>query len=894
MIPRMIRWLQGMGLIGLLMGALTLGLSAQSSATLSINSVDTSAFPQVVVNLARNSGSSTLSAADLQIFEDGLKVPAGSIELASGDAEPINFVLAVDISTEAADLERVKAGLVGFTEQMGPGDGALLLSFFDDVRVEQPLTTDLEALRTAIRGLTANGNYTALNRATIESINRADLFPAGSKTIVIVTDSVENLNTAAGADVISRAAESDLPIYLIAYSPKVAAPGVMDAFAQQINAQLSLVESATEAQLRLQTLSTGNRRGYQVRFLSSLPADGNEHTVSISLANGNAEDRADAVFRAQSGTVSIETPNLVNGQQVGGRLVLAPVITAPGPLRQVEFLLDGERLALVQNAPFEFAWDSSAVVPGSHVVGVRAEDSAGNRGETLLTLQVVEALQIAIKTAPESYYLGDEITVVADVRTLNGVASVQFLLDDMVVAEDNEAPFSFVLDSRGYTADTYAVSARAIDVTGAAETQELPLVLTPAPPRFLFSGQVWLRILAVLTIGLTLLLAWILLGYLALMARRQRHARFQLELQNMGNLPTTYLLKADEAKGALIFSFLLNGIPLRGRQITEWVAIPRERAAPLALTTTQAPAAQPVAPSVMRPAQAAPKAKQPSRPFTARFGEKASVFAGISHSFMGLLGALGSFLPASLGGRALQRASSTAGTAYSRSMAVYRLNQEVEDAQSALKEGQSTFQPVATMARPIAPHQRESEPQFASAPTMTMSAPAYAPQAAAAPTNGYYNGTNGYANGAKPNGVYTGGGQPLPDGVRYDGNGVAYRPVMRRLPDTEWTETTEIEPGEMLSLELVIEPKHSSRTREYPFRITSKPMTPTEHAPRLDEATVKVRGVSWVYWLLLPTLIVLAGSLIVLFMLSYLLVDLGVISRSLFELARLSLGFWIL
>ncbi len=84
---------------------------AQDASRIAIDNVDSSGFPIVIIDLAVVDDLGVpmpqLTAADFQIFEDGRKVPTGSIELEPDESQPIGLVFAVDLSTEVPDLVSV-------------------------------------------------------------------------------------------------------------------------------------------------------------------------------------------------------------------------------------------------------------------------------------------------------------------------------------------------------------------------------------------------------------------------------------------------------------------------------------------------------------------------------------------------------------------------------------------------------------------------------------------------------------------------------------------------------------------------------------------------------------------------------------------------------------------
>src|SRR5690554_5018121 len=81
----------------LILGAIVPVL-AQQGTTLTLGAVDSSAFPQVhvslMVNDALGASVANLTAADFQVFEDGIKVPATLIAVALDESQPLSLVLA--------------------------------------------------------------------------------------------------------------------------------------------------------------------------------------------------------------------------------------------------------------------------------------------------------------------------------------------------------------------------------------------------------------------------------------------------------------------------------------------------------------------------------------------------------------------------------------------------------------------------------------------------------------------------------------------------------------------------------------------------------------------------------------------------------------------------------
>ena len=909
-------------------------VAAQQPSQISIDNVDASAFPTVVIDLAVADDLGVplpqLTAADFQIFEDGRKVPAGSIVLEPDESRPIGIVFAVDLSTEIADLEEIKAGLRALVERMRSSDQALLLAFEDGVQLVQPLTSSRAELLVAIDGLGVQGNYTSLNRVTVEAINRAELLTANRRAVVIVTDSVENINSLPLADVYSRADQVDIPIYLFAYSPKSQPASAMEAYGLRIKAKPFVTDTAAAARLRLLALGSLFERGYRLRYVSGLPADSGEHTISVNLIGGGsvgsstlgAPVTSQFPLIALPGQVTLSLPGLTDGQTVGGLVELTPVISAPGPIQSVEFLVDGQPVSTLNAAPFVWPWQTAGLVAGSHVVGVRAVDSAGNRGETFVTVTVVDPLLVRATVDRNRIYEGDEVLVTVDVEAMAGVGAVDFLVDGTVLERRTEPPFVFAFNSSGYAQGEHIVTVQVSDRTGYLETTKFSLELLPPAPRFIFSGETWLRIFAVLAIGLAILLAWLLLAYLAGAARRSRRRRFSLALDNLGNVAGSFLLRADDPKGALRFFLLHKGMPLSGRTVRDWVPLSQEewenlqfraqsiqaqQSAAAYATTAPAPAADPQLGGVANGLSAAKesasaglgRAKAGAGAGLAKLkgvGEKASAAGEIAGAGAGLLYALAGFVPASLGGAALRRAAQGSMSAYRGVRSVERVQRHAGQIQNVasgpqvpltaaqrrdMERAQAAGFGTAHMQDLLAKGEQVTGGKAVAAAAPVAPSPAAAtagdaPGGLALPAPVPVARVGAGGNGHGPRTAYGAQWPPALDDVRFDAAGVPHKLVTRKISDV-WTETPGVEPGDSLFLELVIEPTHPRRRQTLPFRIVSKSIEAEEQPLVIHEATVDIRGRSWLSWLLLPLLIVAGSAAIVLFMLAYLLNDFGLL-----------------
>lgn len=117
-------------------------------------------------------------------------------------APTTSFVLVVDRSgsmTTDGAMQRTIEALQQFIRSMRPGDEAALISFANDVTVDQGFTTDRNRLEQAVSRLRASG-MTRLNDAIAAGARLAS-GRSGTQVLIVFTDGIENQSTLSARDV---------------------------------------------------------------------------------------------------------------------------------------------------------------------------------------------------------------------------------------------------------------------------------------------------------------------------------------------------------------------------------------------------------------------------------------------------------------------------------------------------------------------------------------------------------------------------------------------------------------------------------------------------------------------------------------------------------------------
>ncbi len=221
---RTIRILLRLSLIPLLMLFSAPNALAQASGPqIRITQVDKSHFPQVTVYVSvvnENGEPVGIDPKTIQINENNQVMQLSDIR-GGGDVTqvvPVTTMLVVDISgsmDKNGKLAAAKDAAKKYVSQMRSGDQAGLMTFDTKTYYVQPVTTDTNALTTAIDGLVTGGD-TAMYNAVVEAEKNLEAV-TGRKSIIVMTDGLDNKSQSTADDVISGISASGLSISTIGF-----------------------------------------------------------------------------------------------------------------------------------------------------------------------------------------------------------------------------------------------------------------------------------------------------------------------------------------------------------------------------------------------------------------------------------------------------------------------------------------------------------------------------------------------------------------------------------------------------------------------------------------------------------------------------------------------------
>jgi VWFA-related protein len=190
----------------------------EEEASVRITQIDTSDFPQVTVYVAVTDADGDPLGVDpsrIQLLENGQAIAPDQIQ-GAGEVDPLTVLLAMDISGSmlyVGKLEAAKTAAKLFVEQLRPADRVGLLTFQTEIEYVQPLTTDREAIISAINSLEA-AEDTAMYDALLEGIEILKEVK-GRKAMVAITDGLDTVSASKPEDVLAAIGPSGLSISTI-------------------------------------------------------------------------------------------------------------------------------------------------------------------------------------------------------------------------------------------------------------------------------------------------------------------------------------------------------------------------------------------------------------------------------------------------------------------------------------------------------------------------------------------------------------------------------------------------------------------------------------------------------------------------------------------------------
>jgi len=451
---------------------------AQGTVGVHINHINNEQFPLLEVYLSvtdvQGFPIKNLTGSNFVITEDSQPVSKFEVVPTQDSQYPLAITLVIDTSGSMGTkplptpLENAIEAAKTFVDSLSAQDQVAILGFADSPYIVQEFTSDKDLLKTKLDSLTATGETTMYD-GIVEGVNLLKN-RSERRILVLIADGRDTgdgkFDFKTSMDAASRWA---VPIYPIGFGK--ADRDELEQMAILTGGTVQIQPNSSDLQSAFGVIFQILREQYLIRYQSKLQADAVEHNLQITVDNQGSMTSDRQSFIALPGEITIKLP-FEDDEVVGGDVLFKPIVVAPAPLQKMEIHLDGSLLKSVLSEPFEFAWDSTTVSPGSHQFDFTVTDQAGNTAEASLDLDVQPPVTIEIVTPVEGEELSGTSKVIVNVSSLAGIAKVEYSIDGRIQETSTEKPYEINLNWDKYSKGPHLLAVTAIDVNGFTDTQE--------------------------------------------------------------------------------------------------------------------------------------------------------------------------------------------------------------------------------------------------------------------------------------------------------------------------------------------------------------------------------------------------------------------------------------
>lgn len=268
--------------------------SAEAPAeALTIQSVDTSAYPKVVMRIVLPGevpAAQRLRASDITLRENGTPIEKVTVRSLAAHRDPVLAVLAIDASgsMRGQAITDAKRAAKEFVAAMGRDDRVALVAFSETARTIHGFTGDKAALENAIDTLEPDGE-TALYDALVSAAGMLGADAGAENAIVLLSDGGDTVSASpigAAADALGKAG---VPLYAVALQTGEYNPTALESLSLGSGGRLTAVNESEQLASTFTEIAKQLQSPHEISFTSAQPpADDLQIELTVALPDGRA------------------------------------------------------------------------------------------------------------------------------------------------------------------------------------------------------------------------------------------------------------------------------------------------------------------------------------------------------------------------------------------------------------------------------------------------------------------------------------------------------------------------------------------------------------------------------------------------------------------------------
>jgi hypothetical protein len=420
--------------------------------SLDIIGVDANELPTVVVNTSvLDAKGQLISGLDVDNFSvggdlDGIATVT-NVENVTDDNLAFASVLIIDTSSSMVGfpLEQAQQAAQSYIGALGVNDPVAIVSFNTGVQLIQDYTTDKALLLSAIENL-AFGGQTALYDATLNAIDIANRAPLPRKAVVILSDGGEygGVSMSTREDSIEASTIQGVPVYTVGLGWQIDRR-FLEVISNESNAQF--YESPTPDELVdiYDNLAFLFRTQYIVTLDVPVDGDGTRYNFSLDVTTPDGKTASgDGILRAPVPEPILTLPDGLFDAPLVDSTTVTVEVNADDDIASTEYRIVDE----VVSSTDSYTIEPATTAPGTYTLDISVTDVDGDVG-TLSAEYEIAALPPTVLSDFEleaGEELSEATTIIVSAGGQTDITSVDFAIDNVVVATDTEAPFEYTLD----------------------------------------------------------------------------------------------------------------------------------------------------------------------------------------------------------------------------------------------------------------------------------------------------------------------------------------------------------------------------------------------------------------------------------------------------------------
>lgn len=452
-------------------------LAQTNGPSLTLVALDDSTFPILTIQLgvvdAAGRPVTGLTASSVEVLEDGSPAEIVSVRDVSDTAQAIAVVIVIDVSDSMAGspLAAAKASAVSFVQGLGPDDEVAVLAFGSTVREAQPFTTDKAQAQSAIERLETSGT-TALYDAANQGVLTAARSALARRVVVLLGDGAEygGASLSQADDAYEAARSNGVTIHTIALGFNADTSYFQKLSGLTGGAALN-APTPDELDAQWDEISSLLRQLVEVVVKSSVPGDGQTHTLLIRVKTGGGQAEVTGTFKSSAVPPKVTIAGL--DSTLKNPATITANVDAQGQVTAVTFTLDGDLLSRDSASPFTAELDPASLSAGTHTLAVEAADESGTTGSAEVTFTVAALPPRVSLSLKEGQKIDAPLSITPEVVSQSESNTVAVTIDGKAAETLTTPPYRFTLDPAKLGSGAHTLAVTVTDSNGQSAFAEV-------------------------------------------------------------------------------------------------------------------------------------------------------------------------------------------------------------------------------------------------------------------------------------------------------------------------------------------------------------------------------------------------------------------------------------